>query len=169
MCNRLAVYCHPQGPRRSHSTLPVRPVMRRMKLRIFGTWRGALTRRWDERYINIYICMYVCGPGSLVGIATDYSLDGLGSNPGGDEIFCTCLDRPWGPPSPLYNGYRVFPGDKVWLGRAADLSPPSSSAVMEEYSQGRHLRVASGVTAPGPALEGAPRFRPMSLSSYILR
>ena len=71
-------------------------------------------------------------PGSLVGIATDYSLDGLGSNPGGDEIFCTCLDWPWGPPSPLYNGYRVFPGDKVWLGRAADLSPPSSSAVMEE-------------------------------------
>ena len=35
--------------------------------------------------------------------------------------------------------------------------------------QGRRLRVASGATAPGPALEGAPRFRPMSLSSYILR
>ena len=28
-----------------------------------------------------------CGPGSSVGIATDYGLDGLGSNPGGDEIF----------------------------------------------------------------------------------
>ena len=27
------------------------------------------------------------GPGSLVGIATDYGLDGRGSNPGGDEIF----------------------------------------------------------------------------------
>ena len=27
------------------------------------------------------------GPGSLVGIATDYRLDGPGSNPGGDEIF----------------------------------------------------------------------------------
>ena len=27
------------------------------------------------------------GPGSLVGIATDYWLDGPGSNPGGDEIF----------------------------------------------------------------------------------
>jgi len=27
------------------------------------------------------------GLGSLVGIATDYGLDGLGSNPGGDEIF----------------------------------------------------------------------------------
>ena len=29
----------------------------------------------------------MCGPGSSVGIATDYGLDGPGSNPGGDEIF----------------------------------------------------------------------------------
>ena len=29
-----------------------------------------------------------CGPGSSVGIATNYGLDGPGSNPGGDEIFC---------------------------------------------------------------------------------
>ena len=29
----------------------------------------------------------VYGPGSSVGIATDYGLDGPGSNPGGDEIF----------------------------------------------------------------------------------
>jgi len=28
-----------------------------------------------------------CGPGSSVGIATDYGLDGPRSNPGGDEIF----------------------------------------------------------------------------------
>jgi len=28
-----------------------------------------------------------CGPGSSVGIATDYGLDGPGSNPGGGEIF----------------------------------------------------------------------------------
>ena len=28
-----------------------------------------------------------CGPGSPVGIATAYGLDGPGSNPGGDEIF----------------------------------------------------------------------------------
>ena len=27
------------------------------------------------------------GPGSSVGIATDYGLDGPGSNPGGEEIF----------------------------------------------------------------------------------
>ena len=35
-------------------------------------------------------------------------------------------------------------------------------------NQERRLRVASGATALGPALEGAPHFRPMSLSSYIL-
>ena len=32
-----------------------------------------------------------------------------GSNPGGGEIFHTRLDRPWGPPSLLHNGYRVLP------------------------------------------------------------
>ena len=41
-------------------------------------------------------------------------------------------DRPWGPLSLLYNRYRVFPGGKVRPGRAADHSPPSSAAVMEE-------------------------------------
>jgi len=43
-------------------------------------------------------------------------------------------DRPSGPPSLPHNGYRVFPGGKVRPGRAADHSPPSSAAVMEEYS-----------------------------------
>jgi len=39
-----------------------------------------------------------------------------------------------GPPSLLYNGYRVFPGGKEWPGRDADPSPPSSAVVMKEYS-----------------------------------
>ena len=52
-----------------------------------------------------------------------------GSNPGGGEIFCTCPDRPCGPPSLLYNGYRVFPGGKEWPGRDTDPSPPSSAVV----------------------------------------
>jgi hypothetical protein len=54
-----------------------------------------------------------------------------GSNPGGAEIFRTCPDRPWGPPSLLYNGYRVFPGGKERLGRETDPSPPSSAVVMK--------------------------------------
>ena len=33
------------------------------------------------------IHVYICEPGSSVGIVTDYMLDGLGSNPGGDENF----------------------------------------------------------------------------------
>ena len=53
-----------------------------------------------ERYVSVYsqmvgttdrVCrffVYVSGtPGSSVGIATDYWLDGPGSHPGGDEIF----------------------------------------------------------------------------------
>jgi len=31
-------------------------------------------------------------------------------NPGGGEIFRTCPDWLWGPPSLLYNGYWVFSG-----------------------------------------------------------
>jgi len=49
--------------------------------------------------------------------------------PGGGEIFRTSPDRSWGPPSLLYNGYRVFPGGKVRPGRDADPSPPSSAEV----------------------------------------
>jgi hypothetical protein len=36
-----------------------------------------------------------------------------GSNPDGGEIFRTRSDRPWGPPSLLYNGDRIFPGGKA--------------------------------------------------------
>jgi hypothetical protein len=39
----------------------------------------------------------------------------------------TCSDRPWGPPSLLYNGYRVFLGGKERPGRDADPSPFSSA------------------------------------------
>ena len=72
------------------------------------------------------------GPGSSVGIATGYGLDGPGSNPVGGEIFRTCPDWPWGPPSLLYNGYRVLPGGKEWPGRDADPSPPPSAVVKKE-------------------------------------
>ena len=40
-------------------------------------------------YIHIYMYMCVCGGGgSSVGIETDYGLDGPGSNPCAEEIFC---------------------------------------------------------------------------------
>jgi len=43
-----------------------------------------ITGLQGDNYLSNY---EVCGPGISVGIATDYGLDGLGSNPGGDEIF----------------------------------------------------------------------------------
>ena len=36
------------------------------------------------------VCVCVCGPGSSVGIATNYRLGGPGSNPDGDENFRPC-------------------------------------------------------------------------------
>jgi hypothetical protein len=52
-----------------------------------------------------------------------------GSNPGGDEIFRSSPDRPWGPTTLLYSGYRILPGGRKRPGRDADPSPPSSAEV----------------------------------------
>jgi len=50
-----------------------------------------------------------------------------GLNHGGGEIFRTCQDWPWRPPSLLYNEYRVFPRGKERPGRDTDPSPPSNA------------------------------------------
>ena len=41
------------------------------------------------RFVLFFLKKYPlqCGPGSSVGITTDYGLDGPGSNPGGNENF----------------------------------------------------------------------------------
>jgi len=38
-------------------------------------------------FIILYCDQHMRGPGSSVGITTDYGMDGPGSNPSGDEIF----------------------------------------------------------------------------------
>ena len=53
-----------------------------------------------------------------------------GSNPGGGEIFPNRPDRPCGPPSLLYTGYRVIPGGKR-PGRGAVLTPHLGAEVKE--------------------------------------
>jgi hypothetical protein len=55
-------------------------------------------------------------------------------NPDGTEIFRTRPDRPWGPPSLLYNAYRVFPGRKA-AGAWPDHPPPSTAEVKERVEQ----------------------------------
>ena len=55
------------------------------------------------------------------------------SNPGGCEIFRTRPDRPWGPPSLLYNGYEIFHGNKA-AGAWRQAPTPSSAEVEERAS-----------------------------------
>jgi hypothetical protein len=73
----------------------------------------------------------LCRPGSSVSIASGYGWTVQGSKPSGDEIFRTCLDWSWGPPSLLNNGYRVFPGARKWPGHDINPSPHSSAEVSE--------------------------------------
>ena len=67
-----------------------------------------------------------CGPGSSVGIATDYGLDGPGSNPGGDEFFRPSRPalRPTQPPVQWVPGLSRGRG-----GRGVRLTPQHPSRV----------------------------------------
>jgi hypothetical protein len=58
------------------------------------------------------------GMDSAVGIATRYALDDPGIEADWGEIFRTRPDRPWGPSSFPYKGYRIsFSGVKrPWCG-----------------------------------------------------
>ena len=77
---------------------------------------GIIYTGWFRRTVSI------CGSNSFgrvrdssVGIAIRYGMDdpGIESRWGGGEIFSTRPDPPWGPPSLLYNGYRLFPEVKA--------------------------------------------------------
>jgi hypothetical protein len=76
--------------------------------------------------------MMTCGPGSSVSLVTGYGQDGPEiKSQWRSEIFRICPDRPWSPPSFLYNAYRVFPGAKERPGRDADPSAPSNAVCHE--------------------------------------
>jgi hypothetical protein len=60
---------------------------------------------------------------SIVGVATRYELDGQGIESREGEGFRTRSDRTWGPPSPLYNGYRVIAWGKT-RSRGLKYPPP---------------------------------------------
>ena len=86
---------------------------------------------WRQTFSRILFRATVCIAFSILWHAPQIKIS-LGSTYGGIGHHRPRLNiRPWGPPS-LYNGYRVFLGGKVWPECAADHSPPSSAAVMEE-------------------------------------
>jgi hypothetical protein len=65
-----------------------------------------------------------CGPGSVVGIATGYGLDGPRIESWWGAIFSAPVQTGPGVLTRLlYNGYRVFSGGKGRPGRDAEPSP----------------------------------------------
>ena len=87
------------------------------------------TKFWSTYYTSLGVILRaVCGPGSVVSIATGYGLDGPGIESRWRRDF-PYLSRPTlgGPPSLLYNGHRVFSRGKERPGRDADPSPSSSA------------------------------------------
>ena len=75
-----------------------------------------------------------CGPGSSVGIATGYGLDGPGIESRWGRDF-PHLSRPaLGPTQPPVQWVPGLSGGKERPGRDADPSPPSSAVVNKEYS-----------------------------------
>jgi hypothetical protein len=65
----------------------------------------------------------VSGPGSSVGVATGYGLGGSGIESRWGRGFPHLPTPALGPPSLLYNGYRVFLGGRKRLG--CDIDPSS--------------------------------------------
>jgi len=80
-------------------------------------------------YLHYYYYYYYVGPGSSVVIATEL-LSGIESRWGRD--FSPVQTGPGPHPASYTMSTGSFPGVKVRPGRAADHSPTSSAAVMEE-------------------------------------
>ena len=74
---------------------------------------------YPSKYSSLSFCQSIFetgGPGSWVGIATEYGLDGPGSNPGGDEILPPVQTGPGAHPASCEMGTGSFPGVKCGRG-----------------------------------------------------
>jgi hypothetical protein len=120
---------------------------------IIKTQRGCLTRKFCLMFRDTYRChlqgpiighetlvrnchylLHNNGPGSLVGIATGYGLDGLGIEfRRVARFFALVQTGPGAHPASCTMGIGSFPGVKR-PGRGADYSPPSSAEVENEQS-----------------------------------
>jgi len=91
----------------------------------------SISQRAAPEQMILLALLYSVGRDSSVGVATCYGMDGSGiESRWGGEIFRTRPHRPWGPPSLLCNGYRVFPGGKA-AGAWRRPPTPSSAEVKE--------------------------------------
>ena len=118
-----------------------------MKTQVF--W-GVNTASLDEQYRrfqNSYWLQFQVGRDSSVGIANRYGLDGPVMESRWGRGFPHPSRPAWGPPSPLYNGYRVCPGGKA-AGAWRWLPTPSSAEVKERAE----LRIYSSSWPSWPVL-----------------
>jgi hypothetical protein len=70
---------------------------------------------------SVYIYIYICRPGSSVGIATDYGLEVRGSIPSGARFSAPVQTGPVAHPASCTMSTRSFPG--VESGRGVTLTP----------------------------------------------
>jgi len=141
-----AYFIQPEVHYRADSSPPPVPVFSQ-KNWVFRIFTECLLRRHTDKCLGTQLpdarnhLKSSMGRDTAAGIATRYGLDGPGieSRLGG-YTFRTNPDRPWGPPSLLYNGYRVFPGGKAAGAWRWPLTP-SSARVKESYTS----------TLPGPS------------------
>jgi len=87
----------------------------------------------SKRKIFNIVTSETSGPGSSVGIATGYGLDGLGIESHWRARFSASVQTgPGTHPASCTMGTGYFLGGKEWSGLDADHSPPSSAVVKKE-------------------------------------
>jgi hypothetical protein len=101
---------------------------------------------WKYFSLYFWLCGLKVGRYSSFGIATRYRLDGPGIESRWGEIFLTHPNRPWVPPSLLYNGYRFSFTSLNRLGSKVNHPPTSSAEVKERV--GRYLYFPSWPSCP---------------------
>ena len=102
-------------------------------------------------------------PGSSAGMATDYGLDGPGSNPGEDKIFPPVQTGPGAHPASCKMGIGSFSGAKCCPG-----SNPSGGRVLPPVQTGPGAHPASCKVGTGFFLGGKVRPRRAAEHSPLL-
>ena len=86
-----------------------------LNLSVFYMFRTSYVHlQEDHLYVQFYMVRFSCVYVSSLAAGIAQSVERLATGwMARGKIFRSRTDRPWGPPSLLYNGYRVFPGGKA--------------------------------------------------------
>ena len=132
----LSCFCCSTSPLECNSHqffTPTTSLLWQIPSRLLYKYNNAFSALYCIMYY-IYIHIYMCVGGGWTATAQSVQRLAKGwtvprSNPGGGEIFRTRPNRPWDPPSLVYNVYRVFPRGRVpgaWCWPPTPTSAPRS-------------------------------------------